>query len=355
MKTEIKRKKLEEERKHLEAEKKKLDIAKLPPKPKQPPSVVAKDGEIARDGRFIAYANGTILDTKTNLMWAAKDNGKGLLEHDGKDYIENYRGGGYTDWRMPTMDELETIYDGDMENKHGYYVTKLIDITGERIWGSEGWGNMWAFDFNRGSPAVGDWVGSGRSRDGHFYGARALPVRDSKDMKPRVVVKDEQREKKVITSAPRKTVITSLSPGTTIAKTKPQQIVRDGRFIAYADGTVLDTKTNLMWAATDAGEGLMEHDVDDYIKNYRGGGYTDWRLPTMEELEMIYDRSLKNRHSYYVTKMIDITGELVWGYQGWGNKWAFDFSRGSPAVAGRTDRVVSHGGSARALPVRAGN
>lgn len=30
--------------------------------------------EIANDGRFIAYDNGTVLDTGTNLMWAAKDN-----------------------------------------------------------------------------------------------------------------------------------------------------------------------------------------------------------------------------------------------------------------------------------------
>ena len=32
-------------------------------------------GEKARDGRFIAYDNGTVLDTRTNLMWAARDNG----------------------------------------------------------------------------------------------------------------------------------------------------------------------------------------------------------------------------------------------------------------------------------------
>jgi len=36
----------------------------------------ATAGETVRDGRFIAYDNGTVLDTSTNLMWAAKDNGK---------------------------------------------------------------------------------------------------------------------------------------------------------------------------------------------------------------------------------------------------------------------------------------
>ena len=133
--------------------------------------------ETARDGRFIAYGNGTVLDTKTNLMWAAKDDGKRLTEHDLDDYIANYRGGGHTDWRLPTMDELETICTPDLENKHGCHVTKLIDIAGEWSWGSEGWGNMWAFDFNRGSPAVGGFSG-GWDWSFRYYGsARALPVR----------------------------------------------------------------------------------------------------------------------------------------------------------------------------------
>jgi hypothetical protein len=30
------------------------------------------------DNRFIAYDNGTVLDTETNLMWAANDNGSDI-------------------------------------------------------------------------------------------------------------------------------------------------------------------------------------------------------------------------------------------------------------------------------------
>ena len=69
--------------------------------------------EIARDGNFIAYDNGVVLDTTTNLMWAAKDNGENIDWHDAKKECENYRGGGYTDWRLPTQDELLTLYDGN--------------------------------------------------------------------------------------------------------------------------------------------------------------------------------------------------------------------------------------------------
>jgi len=139
-------------------------------------TTVSQSKEIARGGRFIAYDNGTVLDTKTNLMWAAKDDGKGLMKHDAKGYVENYRGGGYSDWRMPTIDELETIYDRDLENQHGYHVTKLIDITDEWVWGTEGWSNLNEFSFLKGSPAVGDGSGAGSSY-GIRYGARALPVR----------------------------------------------------------------------------------------------------------------------------------------------------------------------------------
>ena len=46
------------------------------------------------EGRFIAYDNGTVLDTKTNLMWAAKDDGSGMSWGNANSYCENYRGGG---------------------------------------------------------------------------------------------------------------------------------------------------------------------------------------------------------------------------------------------------------------------
>ena len=53
-----------------------------------------------RDGRFIAYDNGTVLDTKTNLMWAAKDSGGDINWGDATTYWDNYPE--FDDWRMPT-------------------------------------------------------------------------------------------------------------------------------------------------------------------------------------------------------------------------------------------------------------
>ena len=43
-------------------------------------------GEVGRDGRFIAYDNDTVLDTKTELMWAARDNGSEINWANAKSY-----------------------------------------------------------------------------------------------------------------------------------------------------------------------------------------------------------------------------------------------------------------------------
>jgi hypothetical protein len=87
-------------------------------------------GEIGRDGRFIAYDTGTVLDTRTNLLWSAKDNGSNVNWAQAKSYCENFRGSGYTDWRMPTQNELAGLYDGSVKGHNGWKLTTLITLTG---------------------------------------------------------------------------------------------------------------------------------------------------------------------------------------------------------------------------------
>jgi len=113
--------------------------------------------------RFITYSNGTVLDTRTNLcrymlssfssrtvldtqtnlMWAARDNGSDINWANAESYCENYRGGGYTDWRMPTQDELASLYDrgktqpGCDSRNNIHMATELIRITGYGYWSQE--------------------------------------------------------------------------------------------------------------------------------------------------------------------------------------------------------------------------
>jgi uncharacterized caspase-like protein len=168
------RKSLDEEKRRLSEERKQLAMAKSPS--------VATPKENGRDGRFIAYDNGTVLDTGTNLMWAAKDNGSDINWQGAKSYCENYRGGGYSDWRMPTQDELAGLYDAGKTYKSeciyffsewDIHSTELIRFSCKRAWASEKRGpEAAALLFNTGNR---NWYPRSSPMN-----VRALPVRNAK-------------------------------------------------------------------------------------------------------------------------------------------------------------------------------
>jgi TolB-like protein len=168
---------LDAEREQLSAEHRKLGAEKQQ-KVMVPRSTITGSKEIGRGGRFIAYNNGTVLDTQTNLMWAAKDNGSDINWANAKSYCENYRGGGYSDWRMPTQDELAGLYDSSKRYKatqHDYnlHLSELIQLSACCPWASETRGSKAArFHFGHG---LREWLP--QSSDFH---RRALPVRSGK-------------------------------------------------------------------------------------------------------------------------------------------------------------------------------
>jgi hypothetical protein len=115
--------------------------------------------------RFMDATEGVVLDTKTDLMWAAKDSGSPMNWMNTKNYCVNYRGGGYTGWRMPTKDELARLYAG---NAH-----KSVIQTNNWLWAAESRGSNAVFFQSR----HGFWDWSHQSHD-NLLGA--LPVRSVK-------------------------------------------------------------------------------------------------------------------------------------------------------------------------------
>lgn len=151
------RKRLEARRKRLAAEKGQADrVEQSSEKAKaQQPSKVArleaKPHQRAEPiGRFIKYANGTVLDTRTQLMWMAQDfrNLEGRAPDDWEEAmawatkINQQRYGGHSDWRVPTEEEYRTIYDQN-RNKKSYagrpvgYPEAFEDGGGEWFWTRE--------------------------------------------------------------------------------------------------------------------------------------------------------------------------------------------------------------------------
>jgi len=137
-----------------------------------PPARDRRGKEIKRADHFIAYDNGTVLDTHTGLMWAATDNGKNINWYDAGSYCRNYRKGGYTDWRLPNHDEITSLYTQSRKNKYGYHVKELINVSSDNIWVSD--------TSNSGAGGAYFTFTVGRKRwdtQSDSVGYRALPVR----------------------------------------------------------------------------------------------------------------------------------------------------------------------------------
>jgi len=140
--------------------------------------------------------------------------------------------------------------------------------------------------------------------------------------------------------------------GTWAVKTRGEQEVLQAsmpfRFI-MANGVVSDFRTGLQWAANDNGRGITWQDARAYCQRYSGGGHNDWRMPTQDELAGLYDPEDKNRHGYFVTKLIAISSCCPWASETRGSDAAyFSFYYGA-----RHWRYQSNS-SGRALPVRSG-
>jgi len=87
-----------------------------------------------QDRRFTA-AGGTVIDHSTGLMWAATDNGADINWDEAKAFCENFKGGGHSDWRLPTLAELDTLFDWNSESR--FKTFQPITLTGCCPWTSD--------------------------------------------------------------------------------------------------------------------------------------------------------------------------------------------------------------------------
>ena len=85
--------------------------------------------------RFIRDdTNGTVIDTKTNLMWQdnSDNNTSGLVKDGWKsalDYCENLTLAGYSDWRLPNYNEFESLVDRSRLNPAINPIFKYVNTT----------------------------------------------------------------------------------------------------------------------------------------------------------------------------------------------------------------------------------
>ncbi|MCG6879819.1 MAG: DUF1566 domain-containing protein [Deltaproteobacteria bacterium] len=122
--------------------------------------------EIARNGAYVAYEDGIVRDTATDLEWVAGPD-KDTNWEEAKWWVNGLKIGG-GGWRMPTMDELESLH---IQGTGERNMTPLLKTTGWWIWSSETEGpkKVWYFDFY---SRIRDWTTGDFSNT-----ARAFAVR----------------------------------------------------------------------------------------------------------------------------------------------------------------------------------
>jgi hypothetical protein len=80
---------------------------KVPPRPKR--ATPDQFSKTAPDVAQETQARGYWVDSSSGLMWAAKDSGKEGSWHKAMKYCRKLRLAGYSDWRLATINELESL------------------------------------------------------------------------------------------------------------------------------------------------------------------------------------------------------------------------------------------------------
>jgi hypothetical protein len=90
-------------------------------------------------------------DPDTGLTWAKADNGADINWNQAIAYCTNLRLGGYSDWRLPTIDELKNIYDVNAGDIH---VKGNLKLSAGFLWSStqKNAGQVWLYAFGTGQP-----------------------------------------------------------------------------------------------------------------------------------------------------------------------------------------------------------
>jgi hypothetical protein len=93
-------------------------------------------------------------DPASEKVWASSDNASGVTWSQAANYCRALTLGGFRDWRLPSIDELQQLV-GPSTNASGYRITGPIKLTGWQWSSSPGVerGEAWALDFGDGGRA----------------------------------------------------------------------------------------------------------------------------------------------------------------------------------------------------------
>jgi len=199
----------------------------------------------------------------------------------------NYDGGGLTDWHLPTREELDLMYVNLRLRSLGRFDTSNTNDDSDKsgYWSSQ---NGWIQNF-----ATGKQIGN--KPEAHKYRTRA--VRSFTGSPPLVA--------RHVTTGTYKVGDRGPGSGTIFS-------VRDGKYMECSD----DLGSPIEWRL-----------ANQLAYNHDGGGFSDWRLPTREELDLMYvNLRLRGLGGFDISSTNDDSDKS--GYWSSQNGWIQNFATG---------------------------
>jgi len=237
--------------------------------------------------RFINNNDGTVKDSLTGLEWAQDANAGGAMTWQAAlDYVKTLNTGGHNDWRLPNVNELESLVNAQLSNPALPQGHPFANVQSSYYWSSTSYASnthyAWIVDMSYGY--VGYYNKS-------YYGYDVWPVRSGQcgSLGNSVICLPKTGQTSCFDSSGASISCTGTGQDGDIQAgvAWPSQ-----RFVDNGE-TVTDSLTGLEWTknANLAGGYKTWQGALDYVKTLNTGGHSDWRLPNERELRSLADYS----------------------------------------------------------------
>jgi hypothetical protein len=191
---------------------------------------------------YTINGDGTVTDENTKLMWFQEDDGVTRTQVAAVDYCSSSENYGYTDWRLPSIQELKDITD----------YSKINSAIDETVFTNPQNGRYWSSTLHPNNTS------------------RALYLDFSKGVN-NVANNDD---------------VTVLYYSRCVRGLP----VINANLIDNGDGTITDQDARLIWQQSEGGQMDWESALN-YCSNLSLGGYS-WKLPNVRELESLVNHSI---------------------------------------------------------------